>query len=1181
MVPRPVSAKPRKEAPQEEDDDYQAAPRRAVSSSMAAARRRASADDETEKPSPRRVAKSSVATSRDNSPSRKSKASNDDDEGERGLFSGVEKFFHGDKKRDTAASPTKSASSASSSPSKSSTSASSSTKVSPTRDGAGPDYGLSSPPDSVKSKTSKVAAADAAKWKSSTIKAPVQVNALIKETDEVVTVKASKAKVTVSEGVLPGGINVRVYAAPLSQLLEPLTEDLVASEVFVNDESLGMVEDVKGDVQVQVHPVAGECDKFSVSLALADPRPAKKGAKSAPAPTNSTSNKNSMLLKAGPLSRLNDDDHQIEDDDVPPPRYNDKKKSASAPISPSKSPKKPTKQDDDEDYELIDEVPAMKSPARKSSPAKKLVYDDESDASSKPTPSRRPTDKKQTKKPVQYNDEEEEEAPAPKSKRASPKYQPEEEDEEEAPAPARKSSSRKSNVSDERPIRSTSKSSSRYQESEQDDDTNSTQLGGFNDNEDDDFSPQGINGHDQYDEEDQNNISEEGGEFDEDDEEGTRDLNGVKPKSAFRTARRFAANRPWAGAIVAPSNASEAGDAETHTEDGNPAETLVLEHIHGYRMRDCSNNLFYVDNDTIVFNAGCVGVVHDLAKNKQRFFMNKHKDDVVSLALHPSGKWVATGDIVTRDDGCYIYVWDPRNPEDGKSVAIRVGEKKLAKGVADTEFSPDGKWLTAVGMDAEHTVYLYDWQKSTKPICKAPGHSDAIFGVTFNPQAPNEFVTYGVKHVKYWSFNASKATLDGARGLFGSRKVQSVLCCTFLPNGTYVTGSHGGELLIWNKNTVLNVIEGAHRGPVFSITSMPDGNSVVTGGKDARIVLRDSKLREIANVEVESGIRSLCFNADGSRLLAGLEDSVILEIEGLSKGGKAKVEKIIEAHSAAKMEELWGADVNPKKDSEYVTVGDDSKVIKWDAKQRKMTAITDLPGKLRAVSYSPDGSILAIGNTDGDLFILHGEDLSQAWSQKRPTRKDVSSKEHAVQVMRFSPSGQYLAVGTHDDLVDIYDVRNRMQRVASCKGHSSFITHLDWSADSKFIQTNSGDYELLYWSIPSGKQITSASSMKDVQWNTFSCVLGWPVQGIWEKGMEGNDINAVDRNPQHTCCASGDDNSYVKLHHWPCNQEGAPSRGYLAHCSHVTNVAFTAKGSRLITTGGMDGCVMQWIVQQE
>ena len=30
------------------------------------------------------------------------------------------------------------------------------------------------------------------------------------------------------------------------------------------------------------------------------------------------------------------------------------------------------------------------------------------------------------------------------------------------------------------------------------------------------------------------------------------------------------------------------------------------------------------------------------------------------------------------------------------------------------------------------------------------------------------------------------------------------------------------------------------------------------------------------------------------------------------------------------------------------------------------------------------------------------------------------------------------------------------------QGHFSFITHLDWSVDSQYLVSNSGDYEILY-----------------------------------------------------------------------------------------------------------------------
>ena len=68
--------------------------------------------------------------------------------------------------------------------------------------------------------------------------------------------------------------------------------------------------------------------------------------------------------------------------------------------------------------------------------------------------------------------------------------------------------------------------------------------------------------------------------------------------------------------------------------------------------------------------------------------------------------------------------------------------------------------------------------------------------------------------------------------------------------------------------------------------------------------------------------------------------------------------------------------------------------------------------------------------------------------------------------MKFSPDGNFLAVGSNDNFVDIYAVSQQFKKVGQCSGNSSFVTHLDWSEDSKYLQTNSGAAERLFFKMP-------------------------------------------------------------------------------------------------------------------
>lgn len=160
------------------------------------------------------------------------------------------------------------------------------------------------------------------------------------------------------------------------------------------------------------------------------------------------------------------------------------------------------------------------------------------------------------------------------------------------------------------------------------------------------------------------------------------------------------------------------------------------------------------------------------------------------------------------------------------------------------------------------------------------------------------------------------------------------------------------------------------------------------------------------------------------------------------------------------------------------------------------------------MDISPDGKLLAIGTDKGELFIYDALLLQLNLSKK--------DRKHPISEIKFSPNGEYLAVGCVDFLIYIYDVNKNFKILKKMKGHVSRVTHLDFSEDSQVCQSNSTSYDLLYHSISSGKQLPGgASSFKDEKWNTWTCPIGWPAQGIWPPCSSGDDINAVDRDKKH------------------------------------------------------------------
>ena len=125
----------------------------------------------------------------------------------------------------------------------------------------------------------------------------------------------------------------------------------------------------------------------------------------------------------------------------------------------------------------------------------------------------------------------------------------------------------------------------------------------------------------------------------------------------------------------------------------------------------------------------------------------------MSIAVHPTGKYVATGEIGPTP---LISIWDVNNPLE----TIITFNKPLTKGIAQLAFSQTGKYLAASAMEDSHSIAIFSCNFNQKPGSKTPpvaliatgkGTPNVIMGLLFDP-SESQLVGVCVKEVLFVTF---------------------------------------------------------------------------------------------------------------------------------------------------------------------------------------------------------------------------------------------------------------------------------------------------------------------------------------------------------------------------------------------------------------------------------------------
>ncbi|XP_034043528.1 echinoderm microtubule-associated protein-like 6 [Thalassophryne amazonica] len=605
-------------------------------------------------------------------------------------------------------------------------------------------------------------------------------------------------------------------------------------------------------------------------------------------------------------------------------------------------------------------------------------------------------------------------------------------------------------------------------------------------------------------------------------------------------------------------------------------EELQLEHVFGFRGFDCRNNLHYLNDGTdIVFHTGTAAVLQNLSAGTQSFYL-EHTDDVLCLTVNQHPKYqnvIASGQIgdTTELPGLApsIHVWDAVTKQ-----TLSILRCSHAKGVGYVNFSATGKLLLSVGVDPEHTITVWRWQEGTKVTSKG-GHAERIFVVEFRPDSDTQFVSVGIKHIKFWTLvGGSLVYKKGVIGSVEEGRMQTMLSVAFGANNLTFTGAINGDVYVWREHILVRLVTKAHSGPVFTMyTTLRDG-LIVTGGKDrptkegGAVKLWDQEMKRCRAFQLETGqsvenVRSVCRGK--GKILVGTKDGQIMEV-----GEKnAASNTMINGHTQGG---IWGLATHPFKDV-FISASDDGTIRIWDLSDKKLLNKVSLGHPAKCTSYSPNGEMVSIGMENGEFIILLVNSLT-VWSKKR-------DRSVPIQDIRFSPDNRFLAVGSVEGAVDFYDLSlgPSLNRIGYCKDIPGFVIQMDFSADSKHIQVSSSAYTQKVYEVPSGSVVTDQSLIDRITWATWTSILGDEVLGVWPRNAEKADVNCACVSHAGLNIVTGDDFGLIKLFDFPCVEKFAKHKRYFGHSAHVTNIRFSCDDKFVVSAGGSDCSLFVWRCQ--
>lgn len=177
-----------------------------------------------------------------------------------------------------------------------------------------------------------------------------------------------------------------------------------------------------------------------------------------------------------------------------------------------------------------------------------------------------------------------------------------------------------------------------------------------------------------------------------------------------------------------------------------------------------------------------------------------------------------------------------------------------------------------------------------------------------------------------------------------------------------------------------------------------------------------------------------------------------------------------------------------------------------DELKKEIDAIQDYSrnGEITVVKFSPSGVWVVVGSRDSfmDIFSVKDLEIKSKDGVWRPMCDLDLDHQHiasdaCVEQESTDPDldlqqrfEREYKRGVIQGELNLKGVRGIVKRVGSCKGHGSGVTRCDWSLDCRMLRSTSDTGELLFWDAPRGRHNSMSEQHRDLEWATHTALFG-------------------------------------------------------------------------------------------